>query len=153
MIKENKKESKRKLVLSLIGLIFIDSRYGNCYNKNMNRKTTPKRINSVSEIADGGIDNERDGYTEYASKRLLESLSEKEILRQDRLISRLSMLYGRRKGRWLSNFLMEEESNDWNRDYSTGVFTYVNDLKLANPDEMHDFARWYDYALKRFARE
>ena len=50
----------------------------------MNREPTPKRINSVSEIADGSIDNERDGHTEYASKRLLESLSEKEILRQDR---------------------------------------------------------------------
>ena len=115
----------------------------------MKKESAPNRIESVSKIYEYGKEN-LEGY-EYLDR--FEGLTLKQEARLDGLIGKLSELYSKRNEQWLSNFLKEEESNEWNRDYETGNFTYIEDLRRSEVSNVHDFARWYDYALQRYARE
>lgn len=115
----------------------------------MKKESAPNRIESISKIYEYGNDNLQ-GY-EYLDR--FEGLTLKQEARLDGLIGKLSELYSKRNGQWLSNFLKEEESNEWNRDYETGNFTYIADLRKTEAHNVHDFARWYDYALQRYSRE
>ena len=115
----------------------------------MKKESAPNRIESVSKIYEYGKEN-LEGY-EYLDR--FEGLTLKQEACLDGLIGKLSELYSKRNGQWLSNFLKEEESNEWNRDYETGNFTYIEDLRKSEVSNVHDFARWYDYAMQRYARE
>ena len=115
----------------------------------MKNESAPNRIESVSKIYEYGKEN-LEGY-EYLDR--FEGLTLRDEARLDGLIGKLSELYSKRNGQWLSNFLKEEESNEWNRDYETGNFTYIEDLRKSEVSNVHDFARWYDYALQRYTRE
>lgn len=115
----------------------------------MKKESAPNRIESVSKIYEYGKEN-LEGY-EYLDR--FEGLTLRDEARLDGLIGKLSELYSKRNGQWLSNFLKEEESNEWNRDYETGNFTYIEDLRKSEVSNVHDFARWYDYALQRYTRE
>jgi hypothetical protein len=115
----------------------------------MKKESAPNRIESISKIYEYGVENLQ-GH-EYLDR--FEGLSLKQEARLDGLIGKLSELYSKRNGQWLSNFLKEEESNEWNRDYETGNFTYIADLRKTEAHNVHDFARWYDYALQRYSRE
>ena len=120
-----------------------------CYDLSMKKESAPNRIESISKIYEYGNDNLQ-GY-EYLDR--FEGLTLKQEARLDGLIGKLSELYSKRNGQWLSNFLKEEESNEWNRDYETGNFTYIADLRKTEAHNVHDFAGWYDYALQRYSRE
>lgn len=120
-----------------------------CYDLYMKKDSAPNRIESISKIYEYGNENLQ-GH-EYLDR--FEGLTLKQEVRLDGLIGKLSELYSKRNGQWLSNFLKEEESNEWNRDYETGNFTYIEDLRKSEAHNVHDFARWYDYALQRFSRE
>lgn len=120
-----------------------------CYDLFMKKESAPNRIESVSKIYEYGKEN-LEGY-EYLDR--FEGLTLKQEARLDGLIGKLSELYSKRNGQWLSNFLKEEESNEWNRDYETGNFTYIEDLRKSEVHNVHDFARWYDYAMLRYSRE
>ena len=115
----------------------------------MKKESAPNRIESVSKIYEYGKEN-LEGY-EYLDR--FEGLTLKQEACLDGLIGKLSELYSKRNGQWLSNFLKEEEGNEWNRDYETGNFTYIEDLRKSEVSNVHDFARWYDYAMQRYARE
>ena len=115
----------------------------------MKKESAPNRIESVSKIYEYGKES-LEGY-EYLDR--FEGLTLRQEARLDGLIGKLSELYSKRNGQWLSNFLKEEGSNEWNRDYETGNFTYIEDLRRSEVSNVHDFARWYDYALQRYARE
>ncbi len=83
-------------------------------------------------------------------------LSDTKKERENSLIAVLSKLYGKRDGKHLSKVLENAESEDF-YIYEDGHVDYLDYLEDHNSTDydadFYQFAQWYDYALKRYARE
>lgn len=93
-------------------------------------------------------------------KEMVRPLSNNEKKRENHLIFVLSNLYGKRNGKYLSKVLKETEEDDDQSFYFHYIdeqYDYLAYLKNHNsPDydaDLYQFTQWYDYALKRYARE
>ena len=116
------------------------------------------RIDPKDYTGDGEVIYERSSLESSTPlKEEVQPLSADEIERENYLIFILSRLYGKRDGKYLSKVLEHVESDDYYFCPNIGQYGYLDYLKNHNsPDDDSDFyqfAQWYDYALKKYARE
>lgn len=116
------------------------------------------RIDPKDYTGDGEIIYERSGFESNTPLREeVRPLSGDEIERENHLIFILSGLYGKRDNKYLSKVLESVENDEYYFCPNIEQYGYLDYLKDHNSPkydaDFYRFAQWYDYALKKYARE